>query len=98
MSARRQINYARPAHYMFCEGDGAWHSFGPMPFFKAIILAVGKYRVNHEPMVSSDEVSLIGIDAILAVRQRADFPIMLAADGDAKLREGTGMEETVASR
>ena len=79
MSARNQINYLRPAHYLFCEGNGAWHSFGPMPLFKAVLTAVGKYRINHEPVVYSDDVSLIGIDAILAVRQRADFPIILEA-------------------
>lgn len=83
MSARNQINYHHPAHYLFCEENGGWHSFGPMPLFKAVLLAVGKYRVNHEPLVCSDEISLIGIDTILAVRQRADFPISVQPEGAA---------------
>jgi hypothetical protein len=78
MSARAQINYHRPAHYLFREENGAWYSFGPMPLFKAVLLAIGKYRVNNESVVCSHELSLIGIDAILAVRQRADFPLSLA--------------------
>ena len=80
MSTRPEINYLRPAHYMFCEAGGAWHSFGPMPLFKAVLQAVGKYRVNHEPIIYSADISLIGIDAILAVRQRADFPILLKTE------------------
>ena len=65
---------------MFCETNGSWHAFGPMPLFKAVLQAVGKYRVNHEPLISSGELCLIGIDAILAVRQRADFPISLTTE------------------
>ena len=83
MSARAQINYHRPAHYLFREEKGAWYSFGPMPLFKAVLLAVGKYRVSNESVVCSDDLSLIGIDAILAVRQRADFPITLSFEGAA---------------
>jgi hypothetical protein len=97
MSARNQINYLRPAHYLFCERNGAWHAFGPMPLFKAVILAVGKYRVNHEPVVYSDDVSLIGIDAILAVRQRADFPII--SEAAVAMSEGVGVAaDSVVSR
>jgi hypothetical protein len=84
MSARAQINYHRPAHYLFREQNGAWYSFGPMPLFKAVLLAIGKYRVNNESVVYSHELSLIGIDAILAVRQRADFPLSLTFEGAPK--------------
>jgi hypothetical protein len=59
---------------MFWEAGAGWYSFGPMPLFKAVLLAVGKYRTNHEACVLSDNVSVIGIDAILAIRQRSDFP------------------------
>ena len=79
MSARAQTIYYRPAHYLFREDNGAWYAFGPMPLFKAVLLAVGKYRINDEPVVLSDQLSLIGIDAILAVRQRADFPLTLVS-------------------
>jgi hypothetical protein len=54
-----------------------------MPLFKAVLLAVGKYRVSNESVVCSDDLSLIGIDAILAVRQRADFPLTLTFEGAA---------------
>jgi len=74
MSQRDQISYLSPAHYMFWEAGAGWYSFGPMPLFKAVLLAVGKYRTNHEACVISDTVSLIGIEAILAIRQRSDFP------------------------
>jgi len=80
MSQRDQINYASPSHYMFCEEDGKWYVFGPMPLFKAVIEAVGKYRANHEPCIFGDAVSLIGIESILAVRQRPDFPVSLTLE------------------
>jgi hypothetical protein len=80
MSHRDQISYFSPAQYLFWEEGGAWHSFGPMPLYKAVLLAVGKYRINHEPCVLGDGVSLIGIDAILAVRQRPDFPLTLTQE------------------
>jgi len=73
MERQAQINYLRPSYYVRCEA-GAWSSFGPMPLHKAVLLAVRKYRINHEPCILSDELSLVGIDSILAVRQRADFP------------------------
>ncbi len=73
MERQAQFNYVRPARYVRCEG-GEWSSFGPMPFYKAVLLAVQKYRVNHEPGIMCGGLSLVGIDAILAVRQRADFP------------------------
>ena len=78
MSRRDQISYSSPSHYMFCEPDGRWYTFGPMPFFEAVVMAVGKYRTNHEACVIGGGVSLIGIDAILAVRQRPDFPLSLS--------------------
>jgi hypothetical protein len=65
---------------MFWEAGAGWYSFGPMPLFKAVLLAVGKYRTNHEACVLSDAVSLIGIEAILAIRQRSDFPDTLTDD------------------
>lgn len=77
MAQQIQLNYLRPARYLFCEGT-AWYSFGPMPLYKAVLEAVGKYRTNHEPCVVCDEISLVGIDAILAVRSRADFPVFIA--------------------
>lgn len=73
MERNAQINYLRPSHYVRCE-EGAWISFGPMPLYKAVLLAVRKWRINHEPCILSDGLNLVGIDAILAVRQRADFP------------------------
>lgn len=73
MNRQAQINYVRPSYYVRCE-QGAWSSFGPMPLYKAILLAVRKYRINHEPCILSEDLSLVGIDSILAVRQRADFP------------------------
>ena len=48
-----------------------------MPFYKAVLLAVRKYRINHEPCILSDALNLVGIDSILAVRQRPDFPVRL---------------------
>lgn len=78
MSNRDQIAYSSPCHYMFCETDGRWYAFGPMPLFEAVVLAVGKYRTNHEACVVGGAISLIGIDAILAVRQRPDFPTSLS--------------------
>jgi hypothetical protein len=74
MQRQAQLNYLRASHYVRCEEGGEWSSFGPMPFYKAVLLAVRKYRVNHEPSIISGGLSLIGIDAILAVRQRPDFP------------------------
>lgn len=80
MSRRDQISYSSPSHYMFCEPDGRWYTFGPMPFFEAVVMAVGKYRTNHEACVIGGGVSLIGIDSILAVRQRSDFPLSLSTN------------------
>jgi hypothetical protein len=90
MERQAQFNYIRAAHYVCCEADRCY-SFGPMPLHKAVLLAVRKYRVNHEPSVICDGLSLIGIDAIVAVRERADFPWRL--DDLASLlakRSGTG--------
>ena len=81
MSARNQINYRCPAHYLFRERDGTWHSFGPMPLSKAVLTAAGKYRVNNEAVVYSDDITLVGIDAILSVLQSSDFPIRVEAEG-----------------
>jgi hypothetical protein len=78
MSVRDAISYSSPAHYVFWEAGAGWYAFGPMPLFEAILLAVGKYRTNHEACVLSEAVSLVGIDAILAVRRRADFPVTLS--------------------
>ena len=80
MSQRDQFSYFTPAHYMFCESDGRWYTFGPMPLFKAVLLAVGKYRPNHEACVLGGAVNLIGINAILALRQRPDFPLTLTME------------------
>ncbi len=73
MDRLASIDYLRPALYVRWEA-GKWSSFGPMPLYKAVLLAVGKYRINHEPWVLSDGLNLVGIDSILAMRQRADFP------------------------
>jgi hypothetical protein len=73
MERQAQFNYIRAAHYVCCEA-GRCYSFGPMPLHKAVLLAVRKYRINHEPSVICEGLSLIGIDAIVAVRERADFP------------------------
>ena len=81
MAQRVHVNYLRPALYIRCEA-GAWSSFGPMPLHKAVLLAVRKYRINHEPCIFSDELSLIGIDSILAVRERSDFPIRVSVEKD----------------
>ena len=40
----------------------------------AILLAVKKFRVGDEPAVTCAGLGLFGIDAILAVRERPDFP------------------------
>lgn len=77
MSRQPQIDYRSPAIYVRNE-SGTWISFGPMPLYKAVLRAVGKYRVNHEPCILAGDISLIGIDAILAVRRRADFPLLVA--------------------
>jgi hypothetical protein len=48
-----------------------------MPLYEAVLLAVRKYRPTYESCVVADDISLIGIDAILAMRQRPDFPVAL---------------------
>ncbi len=80
MAHHNHINYLQPTHYVLCEGGSAWYVFGPMPLYKAVVEAVGKYRINHEPCVLSGDLNLIGIDAILAVRARPDFPIFITRD------------------
>jgi hypothetical protein len=45
-----------------------------MPLHEAVLLAVRKYRVNHEACIFSEGLSLVGIDSIIAVFQRPDFP------------------------
>ena len=52
-----------------------------MPLAKAVLTAVGKYRVNNEAVVYSDAITLVGIDAILSVLQSSDFPIRVVAEG-----------------
>lgn len=73
MPHRTEIDYSQPAMYARSEA-GAWMSFGPMPLREAVLLAVRKYRVNHEACIFSQGISLVGIDAIIAVFRRPDFP------------------------
>jgi hypothetical protein len=89
MAPQLQLNYLRPALYTRCE-SGVWHTFGPMPFYEAVLLAVRKYRPIHESCVLADEISLIGMDAILAVRQRSDFPISMAIESPVQTRGSVG--------
>lgn len=67
------IDYSEPAVYSRRE-NGTWISYGSLPLDQAIRLALRKYRMTEEPIVSSKGLHLIGIDAIHAVRQRTDFP------------------------
>ena len=89
MAQRNNISYSRPARYLRCE-DGVWYSFGPMPFYEAVLLAVRKYRPTYESCVVGDDISLIGIDAILAVRQRPDFPVAMKSIGPREKEGGVG--------
>jgi hypothetical protein len=73
MAQRPEIDYLRPAMYARSEA-GAWTSFGPMPLHEAVLRAVRKYRVNHEPCIFCEGLSLVGINSILAVFRRSDFP------------------------
>jgi hypothetical protein len=72
MPHRSQIDYSQPAMYARSEA-GAWSSFGPMPLHEAVLLAVRKYRINHEACIFSEGLSLVG-NSIIAVFQRPDFP------------------------
>lgn len=67
------FDYQEPAVYLRRE-SGNWTSYGEMPLYQAILLAVRKYRMTAEPTITSKNLHLVGIDSIDAVRQRPDFP------------------------
>ena len=71
-----EIDYEEPATYYRREtgGSSSGMSFGEMPLYQAVLLAIRKYRVTQEPAVTSKSLRLIGIDAIVALRDRPDFP------------------------
>lgn len=76
----KSIDYYESAVYLRRE-LGAWTSYGEMPLYKAVLLAIRKYRTTAEPTVSSKSLHLVGIDSIVAVRERLDFPTDVEADG-----------------
>ncbi len=69
----KSIDYYEPAIYLRRE-LGSWTSYGEMPLYQAVLLAIRKYRTTAEPTVSSKSLHLVGIDSIVAVRDRHDFP------------------------
>lgn len=46
----------------------------PFELARAVRIALSKHRVAQTPAILGTSLKLIGIDAILAVREMADFP------------------------
>jgi hypothetical protein len=67
-----------------------------MPLHEAVLLAVRKYRVNHEACIFSEGLSLVGIDSIVAVFQRPDFPSPIPESLARKTRNQSTPREVMA--
>lgn len=73
---RDKIDYRSPAVYTTDISRAGWSVpvERPRDFATAVRLAISRYKEGDVPVIMSDDIHLVGIDAIRSVRKLKDFP------------------------